>query len=697
MSKKAIIILICALIVVVGVGLALYFLLSTGGPYVGTVTVADTGAGLANVSVSDGRNVVKTDENGSFELPGYRKTRFITVTVPAGYETENYYIPASRDTQRYDFTLQVSDIPAGAAHSFLQIADTEIGEDGVGEWIDHVKSLADELQPAFLIHTGDICYEAGLKRHIQDVNTETMGLSVRYVIGNHDYVDGKYGEALFESLYGPVWYSFEVGNVHYVVTPFQTGGDYKSGYNKNDRWRWLENDLKNTAPDMKIIMFNHTQSPSKNYVIEFDRKTLDLKEHNLIAWVFGHYHYNYVQNNDGVLNISTARPDCGGIDQSASGTRQISIDENGVVSTQMYYYDMPESPALPEGARFSTTLSGNVLFCDTVLSGDRLYTATADDDFPRSCGVYCLSAADGSVIWSYMTENSVKNNVVVANGCVYAQDCEGYVYCLSAENGGLIWKTQVQLGTGLSTSSGIVLDDGVLYTGCAAAVTALLADTGKVVWENVRNKGEGSAAEFVVAGDKLLVSSHWDALVALDKATGKELWKKEDEDVRFRSSTPIVADDTTILVADDDAVMQLDAATGEIRNKTVLEDTALSSSAQPVVADGVAYIATADKGVLAYSLSENRVLWQTETGKAMLFTAPYTNDGAETVESTPILENGQLWFGASDGNIYCLNAADGSVVRTYSVGAPVLGKLVLTEDSIYGADFAGRVFCLARG
>src|SRR5699024_2803712 len=125
---------------------------------------------------------------------------------------------------------------------------------------------------------------------------------------------------------------------------------------------------------------------------------------------------------------------------------------------------------------------------------------------------------------------SVKNNVVVANGCVYAQDCEGYVYCLSAENGGVIWKTQVQLGTGLSASSGITLDGDVLYTGCAAAVTALRADTGKVVWENIRNKGEGSAAEFVVAGDKLLVSSHWNALVALDKATGKELWANEDED-----------------------------------------------------------------------------------------------------------------------------------------------------------------------
>ena len=116
-----------------------------------------------------------------------------------------------------------------------------------------------------------------------------------------------------------------------------------------------------------------------------------------------------------------------------------------------------------------------------------------------------------------------------------------------------------------------------------------------------------------------------------------------------------------------------------------------------MVADGIAYIATADSGVLAFSLSENRVLWQTAVGEAMVFTAPYKGDGAETVESTPVLENGQLWFGASDGNIYCLNAADGSVLRTYSAGAPVLGKLVLTEDSVYGADFAGRVFRFARG
>ena len=41
------------------------------------------------------------------------------------------------------------------------------------------------------------------------------------MIGNHTMRAGNMRGA-FESIYGPVWYSFDVGNVHYVVTPFQT-------------------------------------------------------------------------------------------------------------------------------------------------------------------------------------------------------------------------------------------------------------------------------------------------------------------------------------------------------------------------------------------------------------------------------------------------------------------------------------------
>lgn len=693
MSKKWIGILIGAAVVLAAAGAVLCLTLGSGGPYVGTVTKASDGTPMANVSVSDGRNVVKTDENGAFTLKGYRKTRFITVTAPAGYTTEQYYLRTDKKTESYDFSLSESEIPAGAAHSFLQISDTEIGEKGTGEWLEAVKAIADAQKPAFLIHTGDICYEAGLKAHYPAMNTDTMGLPVRYIIGNHDYVDGKYGEELFESIYGPTWYSFEVGNVHYVVTPFGRGSDKKSGYNLNDRWRWLENDLKNTDPEMKVVMFNHTQSPSENYVLSFDRKELDLKQYNLIAWVFGHYHYNYIDERSGVLNISTARPDCGGIDSSPSGTRMISVAEDGSITTKLFYYDF-ETPTAPENARWTTQLSGNVLFCDTVADGGLLYTATTDDDYPHNCGIYCLNAADGAVQWTFKTKNSVKNNVLISENKLVAQDCAGNVYCLDKADGSVIWQTAVSLGNALSTDTAPCISDGTVFAGGAAGVTALDLQTGKVLWENLRNSGEASPAEFVVMGDKLLVSSHWDALTALDKSTGKQLWENKDADLRFRSSTPIPVDASTILVADSDAIMLIDANSGEITHKSDLEKYNFSASAQPVVDGDVAYIPTANRGLVAYSLTSKEILWECAVGKALVYTAPYTNGDAQTVEATPVDCGDALLFGASDGRLYRISKADGSVLGSVSVGAPIFGKTAVCDGVYYTADFAGRISCV---
>lgn len=696
MSKKLVIILIPVLLLLIGAGgiAAGYLIFSNEGPYSGTVTLAENGEPVEGVSVTDGRNVVKTDENGEFTLQGWRKTRFITVTVPAGYWTEDYYIPADKQTESYDFTLESSDIAAGSAHSFLQISDTEIGEDGVGEWLDYVKELADEQKPAFLIHTGDICYEPGLKRHLSDMNTDNMGLPVRYIIGNHDYVDGKYGEQLFESIYGPVWYSFEVGNVHYVVTPFQTGGDYSSGYKDDDRWRWLENDLANTSEDMKIIIFNHNKPVSEDYVIEFDRKELDLKEHELIAWVFGHYHYNYVRSSDGVLEICTARPDCGGIDESPSASRIISVDETGEVSTELYYYDDGRFTQYDsESLTLLANLPGTVLFGEPIYDNGRLYVATADDNWPRTCGVYCINAQSGEMLWEFETVNSVKNNLLLENGKIIAQDCEGNLYCLDAQNGKEIWQTKVTLSSSLNTSTGICTDGTYVYAGCAACVSAVdLENGGDIVWTYDRGKGECSAAEFVLSGSNLIISSHWDALVALDKTTGQLLWENDDEDIRFRSSTPAVVDENRLLVADSDAIMTVDAASGEILNKTDNTGYNFAAASQPLIQDGVAYITTADKGIVAYSLASNEILWNASLGTSMVYTASYTSGDAQTADADILWDNGTLVFGASDGFVYRLNAENGGIVSKVSAGEPVFTSLAYDGESYYAAGFTGNIF-----
>lgn len=690
--KKIVASVICAVVVIAAAAVALTFAAVNKGPFTGTVTEGGTGNPVADVCVTDGRNVVKTDENGKYELKGWRKSHFVTVTVPCGYETDNFYIPVDKSTESYDFTLEKSELTAQENHCFIQISDTEIGENGTGEWLDEVKDIVKQSNPAFLIHTGDICYEAGLKKHIEEMNTDTMGCTVRYIIGNHDYVDGKFGEALYESLYGPVWYSFDVGNVHYVVTPFQVGGDYKSCYDKDDRWRWLENDLANVDSSKKVIMFNHTKSPSDDYVISFGRDELDLKQHNLIAWIFGHYHYNYVYESNGVLNISAPRPDCGGIDSSAAGTRIIDISKDGSISTQMLYYDLHKSVE-PQNAVWSTKLEGNVLFCDTVYDDGYVYSATVDDDYPRTCAVYCLNAADGKIVWSYETNNSVKNNICIDGNQLVAMDVEGRVYCIDKSNGALLWEKQLELGNALGTSSAICIKDGVIYAGASRVVTALNLENGEIKWSVNRDRGENSPAEFTVAGDKLLVNSHWDALAALNIENGDSLWDNKDEDIRFRSSTPIAVDDKTLLVADDDAIMLVDCSNGEIVSKTNFEEYNFSSSAQPAYRDGIAYIPTANEGIAAFDINSKKILWNFKTGESILFTPPYVNKGSKTVESSPIFDGDHLIFGASDGCIYTLNSKTGELINKKAAGSAVLGEIAAANDKIYAGTFDGYIVC----
>ncbi len=661
----------------------------------GIVIDSETKEPLSNICVTDGRNVVKTDENGAFEISLWRKAHFITVTVPAGYSTEKYYIKIDKSVDSYDFSLDKSEITASADHSFIQISDTEIGEKGTGEWLDELKKMVAENNPAFLIHTGDICYEPGLKKHIEEMNTQTMGCTVKYVIGNHDYVKGKYGEELYESLYGPVWYSFEVGNVHYVITSFQTGSDYKSLYNKNDRWKWLENDLRNVSDDMKVVMFNHTKSPSDDYVLSFGRHELDLKQHNLIAWIFGHYHYNYVYENNGVVNICAPRPDCGGIDSSPAGARLIKIAADGSISTEMKYYNSGKSTT-PNNTVWNTKLDGKLLFCDTMLDNGYIYTATACDDYPdKSSRIYCLNKENGEVIWSYKTVNSVKNNLIIYENYLVAQDAQGNVYCLEKSKGKCLWQKETELGNGLGTSSAICESNGIVYTGSSRVISALDIKTGKLLWSTNRDKGENSPAEFTVCGNKLIVNSHWDSLAALDISNGKELWSNDDSNIRFRSSTPICIDGN-LLVADSNAIMLVNGENGELISKKEFDKYDFSSSGQPLYEKGIVYIPTANSGLVAYDSANETILWNCQTKESILFTPPYVGKGSQTIESTPILHNESIIFGANDGFIYSVNIRTGEVEKSYSMGSAVLGKVAPDDGKIYAGGFDGYIACFEQ-
>lgn len=317
--------------------------------YTGHVYVDKNGNGvfdkgekpMRGIPVSDGLNVVETASDGSFTLPGHARERFIFMTTPSGYKTFNKHYQTIGDRQDgYDFGLipYEGGIQKDGAHKFIHITDTEIfNTTGHEDWVSNIRHYATNEQAAFIIHTGDICYEKGLKAHIKLMNTENMGCPVFYCIGNHDLVKGTYGEELFESIYGPVYYSFDAGNVHYVVTPMP-GGDHSPGYTPEDVYLWLKNDLAHVEAGKPVVIFNHdllTQSDS--FVFKGESGSINLNEHNLKAWIYGHWHINYMKKQGDVYSICTGTLDKGGIDHSTSAYRVMSVDKHGEVSSDLRY------------------------------------------------------------------------------------------------------------------------------------------------------------------------------------------------------------------------------------------------------------------------------------------------------------------------------------------------------------------------
>lgn len=132
---------------------------------------------------------------------------------------------------------------------FIQVTDTETSL--YGPWIDNVRNYAKAQNVSVLMHTGDICYEPGMRFHANQITSDLMGLSTYYAVGNHDLVKGEYGEKLFEDLFGPTYYSFDAGPAHFVVTPMP-GGDYKPSYTVDQVIRWLQKDLALKDPKKTI-------------------------------------------------------------------------------------------------------------------------------------------------------------------------------------------------------------------------------------------------------------------------------------------------------------------------------------------------------------------------------------------------------------------------------------------------------------
>lgn len=779
---------------------------------------------LAGVMVTDGMNVVKTDKKGRFSLPGFEKTRFISMTTPAGFETQQFYLPVKENRKSYDFLLTESERTQLREHSFVQITDTEV-TGGMGRWVTDLQQYVKNEKPAFLIHTGDICYEPGLKMHNQVVNAETMNCPVYYCIGNHDLVKGNYGEELYESIYGPTWYSFDIGNIHYVVTPIDHG-DNPTDYTQRDVYNWLKNDLAMMKKDQSLILFNHDLFTSGDtFVFKADNEhILDFRTFNTKAQIYGHMHYNYVRNQKGIYTICTSTLDKGGIDHSPSSFRDIKIDANDHITTQLRYtfiepqvaivspmenQTAPIHPAnnllpvsvntynsqartsrvsyilndlenhqeiakgeltprsdwnwsgniqipanidrkklgltvtslfndgkkatatnrflyqkdfklttipgkdwntllqnashsggindsqikLPLQLQWTANTGSNIFMTSPIIARQKVFIATTDDNTSLNTYICAFDFNSGKQIWKFRTENSVKNTIACEDGIIIAQDASCNLYALDAESGKLLWQQYINLNSYPYLTEGLTIDKGIAYAGIGTGLSAYDLKTGKVIWTNKDWKQrEGSTTTLTVAGDVLISGTQWGGLYGNDIRTGKQLWKLSDNGLGNRGASPVYKDGKLWIISSKSFFM-IEPQTGEVLQQKELSAN-LDVTSTPLVTEQEIIFGTADRGIMALDKSTLFIKWKAETKPSLVYTAPYSSTPQAGVETSPVLSQGIVYIGASDGYLYAIDQATGIIKDKLNLGAPIFSTVAVSGNKMIVCDFAGNVYCI---
>ena len=683
--------------------------------FTGIVRCAKTGSPLAGIPMTDGKHIVKTGADGSYALPGWERVRMIYADVLTNAH-DDWYQAIEPGKNSYDFALDLA-VNEGA-HSFMHMSDTEIGdmsEEDCAVWTAFTREKAKENGLAFIFHGGDICGDKGLPKHHRVMNSRNMECPVRYCIGNHDFRGEEFGESVYEEYYGPTWYSFDCGNVHYVVTAIRYG-DRPCGYEPEDQWNWLYEDLKQKDPDKGLILFNHGCSMGRfmrerNQIMEFnfdkDGKEELLLEHGLLAVIFGHLHINYHGMVDGFHYICTNSPKMGGIDSSPSSAHIVKIDEQKNLSSFMTYWDERKFRAPGENL-WSVKLPGEVLHSTPVVYENTLLVGLNDDGWPKNSGVVRVDA-QGKQLWYFRTKNSVKNDVAVENGVVFAQDCDGNVYAIDLETGCEKWQTKVPLGVTFYNHCCVRVYEGKVFAGGTRQLSALDMETGEILWSSAaQGWGEPSANRPVFYKNLIIIGAVWRRLYALDVNTGREVWELQPTLSSFFYSTPLVAGDRLIVPAGN-GIYVLNPSNGAVRREItgcgmylmhagsgagdteVKKKACFDTCACPVLDGDVLYIGTVNNGVLALNAATYETLRHYPVGKCLTYTSGYSKLDHGTVDGHILVEEETLRFAASDGYLYTYGKLNGLLIDRQWIGAPSFVSPVRFGGGIAVADLRGNL------
>ena len=294
-------------------------------------------------------------------------------------------------------------------------------------------------------------------------------------------------------------------------------------------------------------------------------------------------------------------------------------------------------------------------------------------------------------------------------GTVYAADRRGLVKAVNADDGKQIWQTNLAEKTGFFSSNisallsgGLTVEGSHIFVGTEKAkVYALNTDDGSVAWET-SVAGEALSSPVVSEG-LVLIHTGNGLLQALDETDGSIKWtvNLEMPALSLRGeSAPAVAFGAALVGGDNGRVSAVLMQQGQLiwqqrisqATGTTEIDRLSDVDTTPVIVNGVVYALAYNGNFAALDLRSGQVLWKRELGSVLDFVISdnhiylvdqndrimsLTIEGGVTVWTqsdllhrgltSPVLYDGYIVVGDSEGYMHWVNTSDGRFVAQQKV------------------------------
>jgi len=300
------------------------------------------------------------------------------------------------------------------------------------------------------------------------------------------------------------------------------------------------------------------------------------------------------------------------------------------------------------------------------------------NDF-KSSTFYAFDTMTGEEKWGKLLKGSVTTSPVISNEMLYFCIDDGFCYGVDKNTGHEHWAMSPEERI-LNTSncdkcalrfSQPIVENTTLYVGSLDHnLYALDAQTGIMKWSF--NTGNSILNAPTISNGKIYLGSNDGNIYVIDAQTGIELLNfsipasldKNSEPGIY--ATPLV--DSTTIYAVNGSLLAIDILSGDIRWQFSSSSPLGQIIGNPSMFENTIITPTMD-AIYAIDKATGEPIWKFSDIKGGVF-------------FSPILENGSIYFGDSDGYLYIINAKTGHQIRKYN-----MNLLNLSSYSNFTAEF----------